>query len=100
VDPDEPVRPVLLTEFGGVAYGDRGEGWGYSRAEDQETFAAELAALFEAVRSSPVLAGFCYTQLTDTGTETNGLLYADRTPKLPFERVRAMVRPRPSIRIG
>jgi hypothetical protein len=27
------------------------------------------------------LSGFCYTQLTDTFQEKNGLLYEDRTPK-------------------
>jgi len=31
------------------------------------------------------LSGFCYTQFTDTYQEANGLLRADRTPKLPLE---------------
>jgi hypothetical protein len=31
------------------------------------------------------LSGFCYTQLTDTYQEANGLLHADRTPKLPIQ---------------
>jgi hypothetical protein len=35
----------------------------------------------------PALAGFCYTQFTDTYQEANGLLYADRTPKAPFEAI-------------
>jgi hypothetical protein len=43
------------------------------------------------VQASPVLAGFCYTQLTDTLQEANGLLTADRKPKLPVERLRAIV---------
>ncbi|HKF37987.1 MAG TPA: hypothetical protein VKB35_13915, partial [Ktedonobacteraceae bacterium] len=38
--------------------------------------------------SSPALAGFCYTQLTDTGQETNGLLTAEREPKLDPASVR------------
>ena len=33
------------------------------------------------------LAGFCYTQFTDTYQEINGLLYADRTPKAPLEQI-------------
>ena len=45
-------------------------------------------ALLEAVRSLPSLAGFCYTQLTDTYQEANGLLYADRTPKIPLDQAR------------
>jgi hypothetical protein len=31
------------------------------------------------------------TQLTDTYQETNGLLYADRTPKLPLDQIRGIV---------
>jgi hypothetical protein len=48
-----------------------------------------------ALLDSPALAGFCYTQLTDTEQETNGLLRADRTPKLDLEKVRA-INTRPS----
>jgi hypothetical protein len=39
-----------------------------------------------------VLAGFCYTQLTDTMQEANGLVAADRTPKIGVAAIRAMVR--------
>jgi hypothetical protein len=38
-----------------------------------------------------VLAGFCYTQLADTGQETNGLVTDARVPKLPVETIRRMV---------
>jgi hypothetical protein len=38
-----------------------------------------------------VLAGFCYTQLTDTMQEANGLLTEDREPKLPIEELRSMI---------
>jgi hypothetical protein len=34
-----------------------------------------------------MLAGFCYTQFADTYQETNGLLYADRTPKIPLDEI-------------
>ena len=37
-----------------------------------------------------MIAGFCYTQLTDTQQERNGLLTADRKPKVPLEQVRAV----------
>ena len=41
-----------------------------------------------------MLAGYCYTQLTDTGQERNGLLYADRNPKVaPAEIARINRRP-------
>ncbi len=46
--------------------------------------------MLDAILDSPAIAGFCYTQLTDTGQETNGLLTADRIPKLDPETVRAI----------
>ena len=89
--------PVMLTEFGGVRYepersAGAGEGsWGYSTARDADDFAARVGELYEAVRASRVLAGSCWTQLTDTLQEANGLLRADRSPKIPMERLRAIV---------
>ena len=38
---------------------------------------------------SPVISGYCWTQLTDTYQETNGLVRMDRTPKAPLARLRA-----------
>jgi hypothetical protein len=46
--------------------------------------------LVDAILDSPVLAGFCYTQLTDTDQETNGLLTEDRKPKLDPATVHAI----------
>jgi beta-galactosidase/beta-glucuronidase len=86
-------QPVMLTEFGGISCSDDCERtWGYSRAEGVEAFAEQYAGLLEAVRSATVLAGFCYTQFTDTYQEANGLLYADRTPKIPIEKIRKATR--------
>ncbi|MBZ9712912.1 glycoside hydrolase family 2 protein [Deinococcus multiflagellatus] len=67
--------PVMLTEFGGIAYmPDHQGGWGYSHAQDSESFTAHYESLLSAVHESQGLAGFCYTQLTDTFQEKNGLL--------------------------
>ena len=41
------------------------------------------------VRDLGLLSGFCYTQFADTYQEANGLLYADRTPKIALERIAA-----------
>lgn len=90
--------PVMLTEFGGVSFVDRAHevdgAWGYSAASSPEDFADRVGALLEATLASPVLAGFCYTQLADTGQETNGLVTDDRRPKVAIERIRAMVQGR------
>ena len=54
-----------------------------------EGLVAKLSELVDALVDSPTIAGFCYTQLTDTEQEDNGLLTADRRPKAPVEQIRA-----------
>lgn len=85
-------QPFFITEFGGVSFNEvLTEGtWGYSVASDPEDFERRLENLFCGLRGA-AFAGFCYTQLTDTGLETNGLLHADRTAKIPVNAVRAIV---------
>ena len=85
-------QPLMLTEFGGVSYANsRPDAWGYSTATDDADFAERIGDLIAAVRACAPIAGFCWTQLTDTGQETNGLVRADRTPKLPVEVIRGLV---------
>ena len=84
----------MLTEFGGVKFAPDSEfdnAWGYSTATSTDDFAHRVGSLLDAVRASSALAGYCYTQLTDTGQETNGIVNADRTPQLPIERIRAIL---------
>lgn len=81
-------QPIMLTEFGGIAYSaDEEATWGYSRSADAQAFGQQYAELLSVVRSLKLLAGFCYTQFADTYQESNGLLYADRTPKIPLEDI-------------
>ena len=86
-------QPVMLTEFGGVRFvSDEGQqGWGYSTVASPDGLVDRLAELFQAVLDSPDLAGFFYTQLTDTEQEQNGLLDESRQPKIPADRVHTMV---------
>jgi beta-galactosidase/beta-glucuronidase len=81
-------HPIVLSEFGGIAFSAENGAWGYTRAESLEAFKGSLLRLLKTVRRMEALSGFCYTQLTDTYQEANGLLYADRTPKLPIEVIR------------
>ncbi len=75
-------EPILLTEFGGIAYDVSGEsGWGYTSVETEQDFLQEYQRIMEAVCRSKALWGYCYTQLTDVEQEINGLLTYDRRPK-------------------
>lgn len=86
-------QPIVLSEFGGIAFSEnQQETWGYSRSQTAEEFAEQYADLLEVVRDLPMLAGFCYTQFTDTYQESNGLLYADRTPKIPLNQMAVATR--------
>ncbi|PRY59803.1 glycoside hydrolase family 2 protein [Glycomyces artemisiae] len=95
-------EPVMLTEFGGVKWAPGAaseEAWGYSEASSAEDFDRRVGDILRAVQGASIgrgrragLAGWCWTQLTDTLQEVNGLLTAEREPKLPMERLRALVR--------
>lgn len=95
---DVSDAPIMLTEFGGISFDtDAAEdAWGYSTATSPDDFAERLSGLLAAVHASEALAGFCYTQLTDTLQETNGLVTADRTPKIPIDRIRAAITGEPA----
>lgn len=82
-------EPVMLTEFGGIAFApNSGEPWfGYGTVDNIEQFLHKYEELVTAVLDSPSIVGFCYTQLTDVQQETNGLLTADRQPKLSIEQI-------------
>jgi Glycosyl hydrolases family 2, TIM barrel domain/Glycosyl hydrolases family 2, sugar binding domain len=86
-------QPIMLTEFGGIAVGEAEDAtWGYSRCVTPKDFALRYHALLDVVRASELLAGFCYTQFADTYQESNGLLCADRSPKIPFSDIAAATR--------
>lgn len=78
--------PIILTEFGGIAYrsGDARQAneFGYGNTEPtQAAFLARLGGLVKAVRANRAIVGYCYTQLTDVEQEINGLMTYDRKPK-------------------
>lgn len=85
-------QPIMLTEFGGIAYAgrenpDADKAWGYVRSSNVSELQTRYTALLNVVNRVEIFSGFCYTQLTDTFQEANGLLYADRTPKFPIEAI-------------
>ena len=85
--------PLIVSEFGGIRYdhGEQADAWGYATADDVRQFEAALREVFGGLQASDVLAGFCYTQLTDTRQEANGLTDQNRVPKLPLATIRQIV---------
>ena len=83
-------EPIMLTEFGGISYRPQpSTSWfGYGTVTDPEAFLSKYRELLDAILESSSVAGFCYTQLTDTEQETNGLLSANREPKFDIAAVR------------
>jgi beta-galactosidase/beta-glucuronidase len=90
-------QPIMLTEFGGIAFSQAAASggvpiWGYNTAKSQDEFAAMFCELLDTVIHTALFAGFCYTQFADTYQEANGLLNADRTPKMPLKQIASAVK--------
>jgi len=82
-------EPILITEFGGIAFATADPGsWGYRTVSDAEGLLERYETLVSALLGSEVVQGFCYTQLTDVEQEINGLLTYDRRPKADLSRIR------------
>lgn len=98
---ERPGLPVVISEFGGISLdapgpdeleeSQRPPGWGgYGWVRDPEQLLDGYRELMTALLDSPAVAGFCWTQLTDTQQERNGLLTAARVPKVPVTEIRAV----------
>jgi beta-galactosidase/beta-glucuronidase len=89
-------QPIVLTEFGGIAFDPNAtpqdKTWGYTRAHTAESYLGLYRKLLKVANTTFMFSGFCYTQFADTFQEANGLLNADRTPKLPLEVISAATR--------
>ena len=88
---DHRGKPMLLTEYGGIAMAKDSEGgnWGYNgAAKDEKAFLQRFEAITQAFKHMPGFVGYCYTQLTDVFQEVNGLLDMDRNPKANIDEIR------------
>ena len=85
-------KPIMMTEYGGIAFANTAdEDWGYfGKVKTEEEFLARLEPVTDIFIKSRSYSGFCYTQLTDVQQEVNGLLTADRKPKIPVEKLKAV----------
>lgn len=81
-------QPVLLSEYGGIAF-EKDEGWGYgNKVKDEESFLERFEKITRAIARPGYFVGYCYTQLTDVQQEENGLLTFDRKPKIAPEKIK------------
>jgi hypothetical protein len=92
-------QPYFVSEFGGIWWDpdhkeldgqDTTASWGYGqRVADEEELQQRFAGLTGVLLDDPLMFGYCYTQLTDTFQEQNGIYRFDRTTKLDVNRIRA-----------
>ena len=80
-------KPIVLSEFGGYSYKQRGNAfneeqtYGYRFFENREAFENAFVELYENEIIPLIGQGLCasiYTQVSDVEDETNGLLSYDR----------------------
>lgn len=96
--------PLVLSELGGVGFDPAGaaaaDRFDYAGAADADDLLARFVALVRATEEVPEMRGWCWTQLADTEQEVNGLLFADRTPKVDPVALRAALDDLPWTRPG
>ncbi|TXN29332.1 beta-galactosidase [Lacisediminihabitans profunda] len=98
-------QPYFVSEYGGIwwnaarlaeeqEYSDdphRDTSWGYGqRVDSLEAWHERFAGLTRVLLDDAGMFGYCYTQLTDTFQEENGIYDFDRNPKFDIERIRAV----------
>ena len=82
-------QPVLISEYGGIAFSNDDSGWGYgNKVNTREEFIQRYDAVTTAVKDLPHVCGFCYTQITDVQQEINGLLDMERNFKVDPEIIK------------
>lgn len=75
-------QPVIISEFGGIAFNNDDSGWGYgNKVNTEEDFIRRFDNITTAVKELPYVCGYCYTQVSDVQQEINGLMDIDRNFK-------------------
>lgn len=85
-------NPILITEFGGIAFSSSNENWGYgNKVKNKEEFLERFKSQLEYIKERSEIRGWCYTQTTDVEIEVNGLFYFDRTPKFDVSDIKPLI---------
>jgi hypothetical protein len=88
-------QPIVLSEVGGFLLIPEGKViadmdrlyTAYGTHRTSEELLTKYQSLMTGIAGIPAVAGYCYTQLTDIEPEINGLLTAQREPKVPVELI-------------
>jgi beta-glucuronidase len=98
-------QPFFVSEYGGIWWNpqrlreeqassddpNRDTSWGYGqRVDSLEAWHERYEGLTRVLLGNENMFGYCYTQLTDTFQEENGLYDFDRNPKFDISRIRAV----------
>ncbi|GHU51865.1 hydrolase [Bacilli bacterium] len=82
-------QPVILSEFGGIAFNNEKTGWGYgNKVNSAEDFIKRFESITMAIKKVTAICGYCYTQVSDVQQEINGLMDMDRNFKIKPEIIK------------
>lgn len=82
-------QPIIISEYGGIAFNNSQEGWGYgNKVADEDAFLKRFDDITTAIKKLPYVCGYCYTQVSDVQQEINGLMDMDRNFKVNADAVR------------
>ncbi len=97
-------QPYVVDEFGGFKYSPEfarekmEAGWGYHglQIKTEDELIAKIREQVNLMVASPLIAGYCYTQLTDVEQEQNGVYTYDRKPKVNVKKMAEVFGAKPS----
>ena len=93
-------QPFIIGEFGGIVWETsrtKEDTWGHGGTfTNEDALFERIEKLINAIQSSGIISGFCYTQFSDIEQEKNGIYTYDRQPKFDMERIRSIFEKIPS----
>lgn len=88
---DYKGQPIIISEYGGIAFDNGASGWGYgNKVETEEEFIKRFDSITSAIKQLPFICGYCYTQVTDVQQEINGIMDIERNYKVDPEQIKAI----------
>ena len=82
-------QPIIISEYGGIAFDNEASGWGYGRKmTTKEDFVKRFDDITTSIKRLPFICGYCYTQVTDVQQEVNGLMDINRNYKVDPQAIK------------